>query len=104
MGSLLPLSNSNVGRKLVFKARLLERKIENTAAASVEETIEPNNMLSYMVKSVTNQTKVPSERAVNKTPKVDKAMPSFKIGFTEVQFVSNPPENNMKLSETMPIN
>ena len=52
MGSLLPLSSSNVGLRLLFKAKFLERKMEKTAAASVEDTIEPNNMLSYMVKSV----------------------------------------------------
>src|SRR5690606_22763207 len=104
MGSLLPLSNSNVGRRFVFKARLFDLKIENTAAASVEETMEPSSILSKMVKSVTNQTKVPSETAVSKTPNVDKTIPSLKMGFTEVQLVSNPPENKIKLRETIPMN
>lgn len=46
IGSLLPLSNSNVGLRFVFSARLFERKIENTAAASVDETMEPKSILS----------------------------------------------------------
>lgn len=43
MGSLLPLSNSRRGPILCFKPCFLERKIENTAAASVDEIIEPIN-------------------------------------------------------------
>ncbi|MBA2583242.1 MAG: hypothetical protein H0V01_07645 [Bacteroidetes bacterium] len=33
----------------VFKARLFERRMENTAAASVDETIEPNSILNAKV-------------------------------------------------------
>ena len=89
---------------MVFKANLLDRKMENTAAASVEETMEPSNILSYMVKSVINQTKVPKDRAVNKTPKVERTKPSFIMGLTASQLVSRPPENNMKFRDTIPIN
>ena len=78
--------------------------MENTAAASVDETIELSNMLSYILKSVIYHTNVPRVTAVSITPKVDKTSPSFKIGFTEFQLVSRPPENNIKFSETIPIN
>ena len=37
-----------------------------------------------MVKSVMDQTKVPSETAVKKTPNVDKTIPSLRIGLTAV--------------------
>src|SRR5690606_21226415 len=104
MGSLLPLSNSKVGRKLALSARFFDLRIENTAAASVEETIEPSNMLSYMVKSVISQTKVPKESAVNTTPKVESDTPFHKIGFTDFQLVSSPPEKRIKFNETIPIN
>ena len=57
-----------------------------------------------MVKSVMNHTKVPSERAVNNTPSVDSTIPSLRMGFTDFQLVSKPPENRMKLSDTIPMN
>ena len=89
---------------MCFKAKLLDLKIENTAAASVEDTMEPNSKLSKIVKSVTAQTKAPNENAVNKTPTVESTKPSFRIGFTAVQLVSKPPENKIKLRDTIPIN
>ena len=57
-----------------------------------------------MVKSVNNHTNVPNDKAVSKTPAVDNAIPSLSMGFTELQLVSKPPENKIKLRETMPIN
>ncbi len=41
IGSLLPDSNSNKGFKFPLKLIFFDRKTEKTAAASVEETIEP---------------------------------------------------------------
>src|SRR5690554_5112345 len=104
MGSLLPLSNSRVGLKLLFRARIFERKMENTAAASVEDTIEPSRRASNMVKSVMAQTKTPNDTAVKKTPRVEREIPCHRIGFTDFQFVSKPPENKMKFKATIPMN
>ena len=43
IGSLLPDSNSNNGRKFSFKAKFLDLNIENTEAESVEAIVEANN-------------------------------------------------------------
>ena len=51
MGSLLPLSSSSIGLMPSRRLMLLERRIENTAAASVEEIIAPSNKASIRVKS-----------------------------------------------------
>ena len=50
------------------------------------------------------QTKVPTPSAVNKTPSVDNEIPCQTTGFMLFQFVSNPPENNMKFKDAIPIN
>jgi hypothetical protein len=52
IGSLLPLSSSSIGLRLFFKPRLLDLNIEKTAAASVEETIEPNKRASQISKTI----------------------------------------------------
>src|SRR5690606_36823511 len=104
IGSLLPLSSSRVGRRLAFRARLLDRRIEKTAAASVEDTMAPSKSPSYMVKSVMSHTKVPRERAVNKTPMVDRGIPCHRMGSLDFHLVSNPPENRRKFRETIPMN
>ena len=80
MGSLLPLSSSRVGLKLERKARFLDLNIENTAAASVEEMIAPNNKPSIKEKSVICQAKVPIHKAVISTPKVERDIPCHKTG------------------------
>src|SRR5688572_6942231 len=82
MGSLLPLSNSNKGRKRPFKPTLFERRIENTAAASVEDTIAPSSKASAQLKSAYQCTKLPTEPAVMNTPSVDNNNPSPITGFT----------------------
>ena len=46
IGSLLPLSTSRIEAVLYFKLRLLDLKMENTVAASVEERTAPISILS----------------------------------------------------------
>ena len=58
----------SIGRKCPFKAIPRLRKMENTAAASVAETMAPSNKPSVMVKSKTLWTKIPTAKAVTKTP------------------------------------
>ena len=57
-----------------------------------------------MLKSVMSHTKVPRDRAVNRTPRVEREIPCQRTGFTDFQLVSSPPENRMKFSETIPMN
>ena len=49
-GSLLPLSTSSMEAVLYFKFSLLERRMENTDAASVELMTAPISMLSKNLK------------------------------------------------------
>src|SRR5687768_3402635 len=102
MGSLLPDSNSKVGRRLRFKPMFFVRRIENTAAASVEETIDPNNKPSSSVKSDIRLTNIPTARAVISTLSVDKEIPRHKIGFILSHLVSKPPEKIIKANEMAP--
>lgn len=76
----------------------------NTAAASVEETMEPINRDSMKVKSVIQLMKNPKAMAVIKTPRVESKIPLPKIGFTSSHLVSNPPENMIKTSAILPMN
>ena len=43
IGSLLPLSNSNMGRRLCFRFIFCERRIANTEAESVDDIVAANN-------------------------------------------------------------
>ena len=56
-----------------------------------------------MLKSVMSQTKVPSDKAVNNTPKVEREIPCHNTGFTDFQLVSSPPENRIKFRDTIPM-
>ena len=53
MGSLLPDSSSSNGLKSPFRLICLERRMENTAAASVEEMIAARSIASRRLKSST---------------------------------------------------
>jgi hypothetical protein len=104
MGSLLPLSISKSGLKFPFKPIFFERKIEKTAAASVDETIAPSNSPSRTEKFVNVVTSSPTVVAVMITPNVDKETPCHKTGLISAHFVPSPPENKIKLKAITPIN
>jgi len=53
MGSLLPDSSSRSGLRSPFRLICLDRRMEKTAAASVEEMMAAKSMASSMVKSRT---------------------------------------------------
>lgn len=93
MGSLLPLSSSSSGRTWPLRPIFLERSMEKTAAASVDETIAPSNNDSRNVKPNRYEEKTPTNIAVTSTPTVESATAFFTIGFTLSHFVSKPPEN-----------
>ncbi len=82
IGSLLPLSNSNRGRRLFFKTVPLERNIPKTEAESVDEVVAANNKAVRipMPKEGINaleihQTKNPVNIAVITTPTVANTTP-----------------------------
>lgn len=78
--------------------------MENTAATSVEETMEPINRDSMKEKPVIQLMKNPKARAVIKTPIVESTIPLPTIGFTSLHLVSSPPENMMKTRAMLPMN
>jgi hypothetical protein len=102
MGSLLPLSNSSRGRKLPFNPILFDLMIENTAAASVDDTIAPRRSPSRRLISRSQDANNPTETAVINIPTVDSARPLRRTGFTLCHLVSRPPEKRMNVRAIIP--
>lgn len=76
---------------------------KKTAAASVEDTIAPNNKPSVQLIPLTpklkleklpriSHAKLPTKTAVIQTPKVERSKPSLMIGRICRHLLSNPPE------------
>ncbi len=83
MGSLVPLSRSRVGSILFFSFfPPCDRKIANTAAASVEETMEPISRDSMREKPVIQLMNSPTPTVVIRTPAVERAIPLQSMDFT----------------------
>jgi hypothetical protein len=103
IGSLLPDSNSSKGFKGAFNPIRLDLKILNTAAASVDETIEPRSIPSRNENLRIYTAKYPIITAVTNTPTVDSKIPCQTIGLVSFQLVSNPPEKIIKIRATIPM-
>jgi len=109
IGSLLPLSSSNSGRKFSFNASPLERKSANTDAESVEDITDAKSKDCGKVKlkpkkDATAHINAPVKNAVKTTPKVASTTPGNKTGLMSENLVSTPPENSMIESDIMPMN
>jgi hypothetical protein len=65
IGSLLPLSNSRVARIFFLSPIFFDLNTAKTAAASVDDTIDPRSNPSKNVKSVIAQTKIPTTWSKN---------------------------------------
>jgi len=105
MGSLVPLSRSRVGSILFFSFfPPCDRKIANTAAASVEETMEPISRDSMREKPVIQLMNSPTPTVVIRTPAVERAIPLQSMDFTSPHLVSSPPEKRMKTRAMIPMN
>jgi len=109
-GSLLPLSNSSIGRRLCLRLTPLERSMEKTEAESVDDMVDANNIAVINPKPAegrvhpnTHQTTKPVETAVRKTPTVDKTTPCATTGFISLIVVSIPPENRMIVRAIIPM-
>ncbi|OPZ96977.1 MAG: hypothetical protein BWY70_01612 [Bacteroidetes bacterium ADurb.Bin408] len=103
MGSLLPDSSSSSGFTVPFSPIFPVRKIEKTAAASVEEIIEPISkpQRKEVLKIIVTKKAITS--AVIRVPKVASKNAGTETIFDSFQFVSNPPENRIKISDKIPI-
>ena len=102
IGSLLPDSNSSSERRCGRSRTFRERNTEKTAAASVDETIDPSRRAWASGRSVIHQAKKPVSAAVSATPAVARISPRPRTGRTSSHAVSNPPLKRMKASATTP--
>lgn len=96
MGSLAADSISAIDVTLLFIERV--RKIEKTAAASVDDIIAHNNTDFKNVHPVTTQNISAVIFAVSKTPIVAKSIVGLTTGLRLLLFVPNPPANNMNIN------
>ena len=93
IGSLVPLSSSSILSKLFLIFIFCVLNIENTAAASVDEIIDPKSKDNIKSKPNIKWTTIPIINAVMTTPTVDNDSPGLTIGFINLTSVSRPPEN-----------
>jgi len=102
MGSLLPDSNSSSERRRGCRRTLRERSTEKTAAASVDETIDPSSRACRNGRSVIAQANRPVSVAVRATPAVASTTPRPRTGRTSSHSVSRPPLYRMNANATTP--
>lgn len=102
IGSLLPDSSSISGSRLPRRCDPRVRSTANTAAASVEETIEPSSRPVSGEKPSTSTANPPTRMALSTTPRLARTRPGTSTGRICLQSVSRPPENRMKTSATTP--
>ena len=90
-GSLLPLSTSS--REAVWSRRSsrLERRMEKTEAASVEEMTAPSRKLSRAGRERTCQQNSPTRPAVSVVPREDSSAAFPATGLAWLQLVPKPP-------------
>ena len=74
-----------------FNARLRERKIENTAAASVDESSAPQSSPSKTDIPSTTWQNTPTNAAVAIVPRLDRISYTAATGRATFQFVPKPP-------------
>ena len=103
MGSLLPDSNSKSGLSFPFTPTFWVLRMENTAAASVEEMIAPSRKASLKEKRGRQASGRAMKSAVRNTPSVESTSPWRTMGRTSSHRVSNPPENRMKARAKVPM-
>ncbi|OPZ42902.1 MAG: hypothetical protein BWY93_01575 [Euryarchaeota archaeon ADurb.BinA087] len=95
IGSLLADSSSRSGRSIPFRLALFVRKMEKTAAASVDDTTAPRRNPSSSDTSNTTIARPAIRSAVSRTPMVERTAAWGSTGLTSDQRVSSPPEKRM---------
>ncbi len=88
---MLPLSTSSKEAVRYFKFSRLERRMENTEAASVELISEPIKKLSAGSIPSTPQQNNPVPPAVSTTPAVESSTARPITGFAALHLVPKPP-------------
>ena len=90
-GSLLPLSTSSRDAVPYFRFSFLERRMENTDAASVEPRTAPIRRPSIQLVCRANRQNTPTPNAVRNTPSVDSSTDFPATGLAALHFVPKPP-------------
>ena len=110
IGSLLPLSISSNGLRLFLRTTPFDRKIPNTDAESVEETVDASSIAASnprpsegSISPDNHQVKRPVNSAVRKTPSMARSTPGAMTGLISENFVSRPPEKRMIHKLSVPI-
>ena len=91
IGSFEPDSSSRSGAMPFFSEIFFALSMAKTAAASVDEMMEPSKKASAHVKSSRYFATGAIASAVKKTPSVASAKPLPKIGLIAAKSVSSPP-------------
>ncbi len=102
IGSLLPDSSSSNGFSWPFRPTPRLRRMENTAAASVEEMMAPSSTLLRISSPTTAHANMPTSTAVTNTPKVDRMKLGTATGRAMRQLVLRPPENRINARAISP--
>ena len=103
MGSLEPLSTSRVSESRRGSRRPLVRRMENTAAASVEPTMAPSSRPCSSGMSSTRAAARPVRPEVRATPRVARLKAGRQTARTECIEVRRPPSNRMSARATLPM-
>ena len=107
---MLPLSNSNIGRRLFFSRNPLVRNTANTDAESVDDIVPANSSdvskptaADCIVNPKIHHTKKPVITDVSTTPTVASIKPCASTGRISAILVSMPPANRMMHNATVPM-
>ena len=103
IGSLEPLSTSRVSASRRDSRRPLVRRMENTAAASVEPTIAPRSRPCRSGMSSTRVAATPVRAEVSTTPRVARLRAGRQTERTEWIEVRRPPSNRMSARAALPM-
>ena len=101
MGSFRPDSSSSVAPTRRFSWMPLDRRMEKTAAASVDETMAPSSSACSQGRP-SSRAKAPTSPAVATTPAVASTPAGASATWNEAAGVLSPPSKRMSASATVP--
>ena len=101
IGSFRPDSSSRVAPTRRFSWMPLDRRMEKTAAASVDETMAPRSRACSQGRP-SSRAKAPTSPAVASTPAVASAPAGARATRKDAAGVLSPPSKRMRASATVP--
>ncbi len=103
IGSLAPLSISRVAATFSRRRTPAERRMERTAAASVDPTMLPRRSPSRSGMSRMKAAAIPVTTAVTSTPNVARTEAGFQTSLSDSTGVRRPPSKRMTARATVPM-